>query len=281
MCPRCAPHRCAALRPSSSWGRTRLLPRFPRWQRGARERMGAAAALAPSGLLRALSATLFLPLKLRVYAQGEAVVSATHRSGRALGNARSEPPPRPRRADRDRGIHASFPRTVAGYPCRGRGSPGGTPNPRTGWVHVRREKRNAGMHVHSQGDQQRKRKLRCSTKREGTFRLLFPQTGGGQRRLSSRAVPGAKGMPRVKRGARTNFGAGAGAGAKLGSGRTLPALGRAAAARTPRSSGMPQPRRGRGAPRTAPPPPRGPSRRGAAFTRRAEPPGAPQCARSP
>lgn len=101
------------------------------------------------------------------------------------------------------------------------------------------------MHVHSQGDQQRKRKLRCSTKREGTFRLLFPQAGGGQRRLSSRAVPGAKGMPRVTRGARTNFGAGAGAGAKLGSWRTLPALGRAAAARTPRSSGMPQPRRGR------------------------------------
>lgn len=80
------------------------------------------------------------------------------------------------------------------------------------------------MHVHSQGDQQRKRKLRCSTKREGTFRLLFPQAGGGQRRLSSRAVPGAKGMPRVTRGARTNFGAGAGAGAKLGSWRTLPAL---------------------------------------------------------
>jgi len=122
--PRCTadvPQMCPAplcrAAPEQQLGRTRLLPRFPRWQRGARERMGAAAALAPSGLLRALSATLFLPLKLRVYAQGEAVVSASHRSGRALGKARSEPPPRPRRADRDRGIHASFPRTVPVTPA--------------------------------------------------------------------------------------------------------------------------------------------------------------------
>lgn len=49
------------------------------------------------------------------------------------------------------------------------------------------------MHVHSQGDQQRKRKLRCSAKREGTFRLLFPQAGGGERRLFIRAMPGARG----------------------------------------------------------------------------------------
>lgn len=91
------------------------------------------------------------------------------------------------------------------------------------------------MHVHSQGDQQRKRKLRCSTKREGTFRLLFPQAGGGgQRRLSSRAMPGSRGRNAPSYARRPDK-LRAGSEATLGSGWTLRASGRAAAALTPRA----------------------------------------------